>query len=574
MEPEIGGKLQTLINRDDYHVYPPVLEDIRDWPIYKVSELRDSFILKLNEYVFNRLAQEHKGKLYDLLAKTIFNERIRIKEEPWKVDPPNELQTWNSLQKRLVAAHDNENRDEQLASYHKILQEIIDRYSEEIVGTFKLKTFRFARRFLTFFFNKLLNTGAAIRNFRRSMYKKGMSIHERLICQGSVDEIRSLMTKGTVVMVPTHFSNLDSILIGYAVDSVVGLPAFTYGAGLNLYNAGYAAYFMNRLGPYRVDRRKKNDVYLQTLKGMSKLSIEWGVNNLFFPGGTRSRSGALESKLKMGLLGTTIEAQRSLMQQNKDTKIFIVPLVLGYHVVLEAQFLIEQHLRKEGKEFYLRKNDQSYSFKKVAKFVWRLATRKSDITLSFGKPMDVLGNFVNDEGESLDRHGNHLDIKDYFKTDGNIEENLQREREYTKILADRIVERYHKDNIVLSSHLVGFAGFHLLQKAYPNLDLYALMRVPPEDFSFSTDRMHEILEQLKVRLFELESAGKIKLSAQIRWSNDELLKDGIDKMGSFHAMQPLMIDKDYQLIVSQNFKILYFYHNRLTGYGLEDFILR
>jgi glycerol-3-phosphate O-acyltransferase len=572
MDQEVTGKAQSFLTRDDYHVYPPVLEDVRDWPIYKVSELRDSFILKLNEYVFKRLTQEHEGKLYDLLAKTIFNERNRIKEEPWKVDPPNEMQTWNNLHKRLVTAHDNENSEEQLASYHKILHEIIDRYAEEIVGSFKVKTFKFARKFLTFFFNKLLNTGAAIRNFRRRIYRKGMSIHERLICRGSVEKVRSLMTKGTVVMVPTHFSNLDSILIGYAVDSVVGLPAFTYGAGLNLYNAGYAAYFMNRLGPYRVDRRKKNAIYLETLKGMSKLSIEWGVNNLFFPGGTRSRSGALESKLKMGLLGTTIEAQRSLMEQNKDTKIFIVPVILGYHIVLEAQFLIEQHLRQEGKEFYLRKNDQSYSFRKVARFVWRLATRKSDITLSFGKPMDVLGNFVDDDGESLDRHGNTIDIKDYFKADGKIEENLQREREYTKILANRIVERYHKDNIVLSSHIVAFAGFHLLKKEYPSLDLYALMRVPPEDFSFSTDRMHEILEQLKTRLLELESEGKIKLSAQIKWPNDELLKDGIDKMGSFHAMQPLMIDKDYQLIVSQNFKILYFYHNRLLGYGLEKSI--
>jgi len=184
--------------------------------------------------------------------------------------------------------------------------------------------------------------------------------------------------------------------------------------------------------------------------------------------------------------------------------------------------------------------------------------------------MDVLGNFVDDDGQSLDRHGNELDIKDYFRADGKIEENLQREREYTKILANRVVERYHKDNIVLSSHIVAFAGFQLLQMEYPNLDLYALMRISPEDFSFSTDRMHDILEQLKTRLFELEKEGKVKLSPQISWSNDKLLRDGIDKMGSFHAMQPLMIDKDYQLIVSQNFKILYFYRNRLLGYGLEN----
>ena len=572
MEAKLGLKSRKDRRKERYHKYPPVFEDVQDWPIYKVSELRDSFILHLNKIVFDRLTSVHKGKLYDLLAKTIFDERIRIKEGPWKVDPPNEKVIWDKLQKKLVAARDNGNEEEQLAGYHSILNQIIESYSEEIVSTFKLKTFHFARRFLTFFFNQLLNTGAAIRNFRRSVYKNGMSIHERLNCQGAVDEVRELMRKGTVVAVPTHFSNLDSILIGYAMDAVVGLPAFSYGAGLNLYNAGYAAYFMNRLGPYRVDRRKKNKVYLETLKGVSRLSIEWGVNNLFFPGGTRSRSGALENKLKMGLLGTTIEAQRSLLQKSKNSKVFIVPVILGYNFVLEAQFLIEEHLRREGKELYVRKNDQSYSIKKVAKFLWRLFTRKSDITLSFGKPMDVLGNFVDAEGQSLDRHGNIIDIKDYFKSDGVVVENLQREQQYTKILADRIVERYHKDNIVLSSHLVAFAGFHLLKKEHPNLDLFALLRMPPEDYSFKTDRMLEILGNLRTRLMELESLGKVQLSSQIFLESDELLGDGIDKLGSFHAMQPLMIDRDYQLIVSQNFKILYFYHNRLTGYGLEKYI--
>jgi len=572
MEKQIGDMVGKQETQDSYHVYPPVFEDVRDWPIYKVSKLRDSFILNLSKYVYDRLTKEHEGKLYDLLAKTIFDERIRVKEEPWKVDPPNEKAMWNRLERKLVDAKDNSDKESQLITYQDILKEIIDRYAEEIVSTFRLKTFKFARKFLTFFFNKLLNTGEAIRNFRRRVYKSGMSVHDRLNCLGAVEEVRELMKKGTVVVLPTHFSNLDSILIGYAMDAVVGLPAFTYGAGLNLYNAGYAAYFMNRLGPYRVDRRKKNLVYLETLKGVSKLSIEWGVNNLFFPGGTRSRSGALESKLKMGLLGTTIEAQRSLLQQNKNRKVFIVPIVLGYHFVLEAQFLIEEHLRREGRELYLKKNDQSYSLRKVARFIWRLFTRKSDITLSFGKPMDVLGNFVNSEGKSLDRHGNIIDIKDYFTTNGKVVENLQREREYTKLLADRVVERYHKDNIVMSSHLVAFAGFHLLKREHPNLDLYALLRLPPEDYSFKTDSMQKILENLRARLIELSIKGKVKLAPQILFENDELLKHGIQQLGSFHAMQPLMIDKTYNLIVSQNFKILYFYHNRLTGYGLEKYV--
>src|SRR5690625_7128854 len=102
-------------------------------------------------------------------------------------------------------------------------------------------------------------------------------------------------------MLPTHLSDLDISLIVYVIDTRVGIPAFAYGAGLNLYNFGPAAYFMNRLGAYRVDRRKKNPIYLETLKAMSTLSIKSGVNNLFFPGGTPTSSGPRERPIKHGV---------------------------------------------------------------------------------------------------------------------------------------------------------------------------------------------------------------------------------------------------------------------------------
>jgi len=410
-----------------------VFPELEDWPIYKLSEDRTAFVQEINDFTTTRLKQKPNQILNDILAQTIYQERIRIKEEPWKVDPPNEDQFWKKMRKRLITRSLDKNEDEARMVNEAILHQIVKRYSEEIVGTFKIPTFKFARKFLTVFFNRLLNTAAG-RNFGRFWGAKH-KVSERLKVYGQVETIRSLMKKGTVVLVPTHFSNLDSILIGYALDTVVGLPSFSYGAGLNLYNTGYTAYYMNRLGAYRVDRRKKNPIYLETLKAMSKLSIERGVNSLFFPGGTRSRSGALETRLKLGLLGTAVEAQRSLYEKGKDEKVFIVPLILGYHFVLEADYLIEQHLKKTGKENYLKLKDQSYSRWKVFKFIWKLFSRSSDIILSFGKPMDVLGNFVDEEGNSFDRQKNPVELKDYFVSDGKVKPDLQREGEYTRILS-------------------------------------------------------------------------------------------------------------------------------------------
>lgn len=386
--------------------------------------------------------------------------------------------------------------------------------------------------------------------------------------KGQVEEVRSLIRKGTVVIVPTHFSNLDSILIGYAMDAFVGLPSFSYGAGLNLYNTGYTAYFMNRLGAYRVDRRKKNAIYLETLKAMSNLSIQRGVNSLFFPGGTRSRSGSLEKKLKLGLMSTILEAQRALYQKGENTKIFIVPLILSYHFVLEGQFLIEQHLKQMGKERYIKSKDDFHSIRRQLRYAWQFFSESNDITLSFGQPMDVLGNPVDINGESYDQHGNQIRLEEYFMSDGKITEDLQRESEYTKMLGDRIVERYYKDNIVLTSHLVAFAAFEILKNQNSKLDLYGILRLPADDFAFTMEAMRDVVAQLKARLIDMSQKGEVKLSEQILWDVDHLIRDGISRLGTYHLAKPLRFRNDGE-IVSESFKLLYFYHNRLDNYGLE-----
>ena len=548
---------------------PHVFERIEDWPIYELYKDRKNFVEEIDEFTFNKFKSNNSDKqIGEMIAKTIYLERIRIKEEPWKVDPPDDIPFWSKMRKKLRKSLDNSSEEREYSN-DEILKKIINRYSEEIVGTFKVKTFLFARKFLAFFFSRLLNT-AASRNFKR-LYSRKHQLYERLKVSGEVEHVRKLMKQGSVIIVPTHFSNLDSILIGFAMDQIAGLPSFTYGAGLNLYNTGYTAYYMNRLGIYRVDRRKKNPIYLDTLKNMSKLAIERGTNCLFFPGGTRSRSGELETKLKMGLLGTTVEAQRAIYEKGKDEKVFIVPLVLGYHVVLEAQSLIEQHLKRTGKEQYLKGKDEFNSFRKILKFSWNSFSKGTDTHLNFGKPMDVLGNFVDEKGRSIDRFGNELDVKDYFLNNGKIEADSQREHEYTKILAERIVKRFHKDNLVLSSHLLAFTCFNILRKQNESLDLYALLRLPTSDYSFPMELVIQVMNQLKERLFEMESKYRIRLSEAIHLDTEATIADGLKYLGIYHPAKPLLMD-EWGRLISENFQVLYYYHNRLATYNLDTAI--
>jgi glycerol-3-phosphate O-acyltransferase len=545
--------------------YPHVFPDIEDWPIYKMHQDRKAFVKEIDDYVFQRIVKQYGDNIDELIAKTLYLERIRVKREPWKVDPADERQFWKDIGKDLIKKSLDREDSVARSTNERLLRDIIHRYSEEIVGTFNKGTFQFARTFLTNFFARMLN--ALNGKFWSMRYR----LYDRLQAHGHVEHVRELSKKGTVVVVPTHFSNLDSILIGYVLDGIAGLPAFTYGAGLNLLNSGVVAYFINRLGAYRVDRRKKNPIYLETLKAMSMLSTKRGVSSIFFPGGTRSRSGALETKLKLGLLGTLVEAQRANLIEKKEEKIFVVPLVLSYHFVLEAKFLIEQHLRETGKELYLRAKDRSNSIRKFLLFASKLFSTSNEIIVAFGKPMDVLGNFVDEEGNSIGNNGEIVNVADYFCKDGQVNVDRQRESVYTRMLGERIVDRFFADNVVLSSHLVAFAAFNLLRRENASTDLYGLLRLPDEDIVFSRRKLEAILAQLQTVLIDMHREGDIELSETIKQDVVVILEDGIQRLGSYHPDRPLKINKREE-IVSQSFPLLYFYHNRLTNYGFEEMI--
>jgi len=543
---------------------PHIIPDIEDWPIYKISEDRPRFIKDLNSYTKARLYGETKVSTEEILEKTIYLEKLRSKNNPWKVDPSDDKSYWKLLEKEIKEAKKYDDKEERLVA---IVDRIINRYNEEIVGNFKKKTFKFSRNFLHAFFKRLLNP-ATFKGQKR-LWGNRSQARQKIKLHGHVDDMRSLFTKGTVVVVPTHFSNLDSILIGYALDAVVGVPASSYGAGLNLLDNEIVAYFINRLGAYRVDRRKKNPIYLECLKSMASYSLQQNVNQIFFPGGTRARNGKLEDRLKLGLLGSMVEAQRHAIMDQKDNKIFVVPLVMSYHFVLEAKSLIDQYLRRTGKEKYTRSKDGGKSSGKLMSFLWSIISKESDIELSFGQPMDVFGHAVDTNGQSLDKHGNVIDISGYFKLDGEIKTVAQREKVYTKLLGEKIVESYKTYNVVLSSHLVAFAAFRILLASNSELNLYDVLNIPTSNFEIDKELLSKVIKKMLGALNRMEQQGKVKLSKTLTKKQDDIIEDGIRNLGLYHPQKVLKKNKEGKY-VSENFRLLYFYHNRLDSYDLQD----
>ncbi|MEM6643913.1 MAG: 1-acyl-sn-glycerol-3-phosphate acyltransferase [Bacteroidota bacterium] len=549
--------------------YPEIIPDKNAWPIVRLSRNRKEFIDEVTHKVFRDIIRHKKGGIREEIEMTIHREKLRIKANPWKVDPPGERGYWIGIQQKLLDIEPDD--PEAKVKQEEILKELIHRYASEIAGNFKKSAYQFAQRFVTFGFARLLNA-ARVKGLT-ALFSRQLDLEDKLHVLGETEHIRKLAKIGTVVMVPTHFSNLDSILIGWVIQ-YLGLPPFIYGAGLNLFNIKILAYFMNSLGAYKVDRRKKNPIYLETLKAYSRMAIEHGAHSLFFPGGTRSRSGEIESSLKLGLLGTTIEAQRELYQNAKDhsqvRKIFIVPVVINYHFTLEAPSLIREHLKRTGRERYYVEADEFTTSYKIATFMFKFFAKGSDISVNIGRGLDIVGNYVDDHGESFDKNGTRIHTKDYFLSDRQLTYDRQRENEYVRVLADRIVEEYHKYNRVFASHLVAFTAFKMLERMNPKLDLYSVLRLPDEDLVLDYTEFKTCFEKLRDRLFELNQKGAVDLSNHLRLTAEEAILEGLNNVGLYHDQRPLVRKKSEIIINDTN--TLYYYHNRMNGYGLEKYI--
>lgn len=542
-----------------------------NWGIYKLDKNKDAFLIEVVERIIekSRTTYPTTRALFDELASTLYQERIRVTTSRWKSDPEDEKDFWNNVKGQIIKFQKAQSwEDNDRAILETLLKKILYRYAYEIVANFKPRIFELAQKFLPrilfLFLNSKLNSPF------KFLFRKMSSFYEKFIITGDFELIRNLSKKGTIVVVPTHFSNTDSPLVGWALSSI-GLEPVTYGAGINLVGTQPLSFMLNNLGAYKLDRRRKNALYLELLKSYSQMAIERDTPSLFFPGGTRSRSGALESKLKLGLLSTAVEAQQENFIHNRK-KIFVLPLVINYQYNIECSSLINQHLVEIGKEKYVSDSFEYSTTYKIIRFFKHLFHADTEVVVSFGKPLDIIGNEVNSNGDSIAPNGKPFDIKGYFEVENKIVRDEQRNFEYTKILGSKIVSSYFENNTVMTAPLVAFVYFIQLKKRHKHLSLFEIMLLPREDRIVSRDNMMAGMATIIVKLKDLEKLNKVNLSEIIKESTiDNVLANGMNSISLFNSKKVVYADSDGN-INSQDVRLAYFYHNRLIGYNLEEYL--
>ncbi len=466
---------------------------------------------------------------------------------------------WRDLSRRLLGMSDDDKREE--------LRGLVRHYGKDVVGNFDPRVYKFATGIGPSLLGFLFSPTANLREGMNTLRHLDAHIH----ADGETDLARQCAERGTIVVCPTHSSNMDSPAIGLGLLRA-NLPPTTYGAGKNLFTNPFISFFMRNLGAYRVDRRLKFELYKDVLKEYSTVLLEHGYHSLFFPGGTRSRSNLVEKNLKLGLLGTTVTAYKNSVREGAPNKrLYIVPVTINYRLVLEAETLIDDYLAETGKSRYIITDDEFSRMGRILEFFRKILVHEGSVVVRFGRPLDPFGNEITDDGESIDRAGRIIDPASYLRgADGEVTDDDQRDAEYTRALGRRLAAAYPRLTVFHSTHLVARAVYDAIANNAGTHDIYRLLRAPSGHLEVPVASVIAGIERLRARLGENPEYGA-EHPLHTNQSAADKLETGMHGLGTYHTRPIVTLHGrgNESMLTVQDVKLLYYYHNRTAHIPAE-----
>ena len=521
-------------------------------PIFRFNSQRPSLVTR----TVDRVMETTTDALH-VLNDAAFHETRRLDKTKRQKDIER-LKGWRALA-RTVGRMSEAERESRL-------RDIATEYAQDIAGNFDPRVYRASTRMIPSLVTSLLSPSALpslIADPSRLFSLDALS--GKVVVRGDVEKLRHLAEIGTLVWVPTHSSNLDSIVFGFALE-FSGLPPATYGAGKNLFTNPLLSFFMHNLGAYKVDRRLRHQLYKDCLKAYSTVLMENGFHSLFFPGGTRSRSGGVEQRLKLGLMGTGIEAYTRTLMDGRERKVFFVPATINYLITLEAETLIGDFLSDAGKERYIIDDDESTRVGRVATFARKLLGMDASVVIQFGDALDPFGSVVDDTGMSTDKRGRSIETASYVRDrDGTVVLERGRDAQYTRELGREIAKAYKKETVVMSTNVVATACFDYLRSRSPSSDLFTILRLREE--MIPRDALAREVLRTRDQLLDLERSGGIRVSDTIRdCSGGDIVSQAMRAFRGYHTTP--VIEPRTDGIALRDTNLLFYYQNRLVCHDL------
>jgi glycerol-3-phosphate O-acyltransferase len=207
----------------------------------------------------------------------------------------------------------------------------------------------------------------------RWMYTRGYD--EKLIYdETALKSIAELEERHPVVFLPTHKSNLDHLVLQYALHAH-GLPPNHTAGGINM-NFFPLGPLVRRSGVFFIRRTfRDNRVYKHVLAHYIDYLIEKRFPLEWYIEGGRSRSGKLLPP-RFGLLANVVDSYR----RGKSDDVYLVPVSIAYDQIQDlGSYVAEQRggvKQKEGLSW-------------LVGFIRGLKRRYGQIHIAFGEPLSL-----------------------------------------------------------------------------------------------------------------------------------------------------------------------------------------
>ncbi|MBN1946616.1 MAG: 1-acyl-sn-glycerol-3-phosphate acyltransferase [Bradymonadales bacterium] len=524
--------------------------------LFQLNRERDDIVEEVVERVLSgrlQAAWESQEHGLELLINEAADSELSLLEGARSRGGRERYAFWHHI--AVTSSHNGEDQNADL------LASLVERYASDIVGQCNPAIFRLVSRVAPLGLNTLFN-----------LQRLGGARHwpkrwsERILVQGEIERIRRLSRLGTLVFVPTHISQLDPVLLGWALDQA-SLPPAAYGAGKDLFTRRIPAFFMRNLGAYKFNRRLKHSLYREVLRTTAQVLLERGFHSIFFPGGSRSHDGRIEQSLRPELLEPALGAYLASLLRNEPRPVFFVPVTINYHLVLEAETQIGRHLRADDQRRPVLEDAESPDLARIARYTTTTLGRQHAVSLYFCPPLDPFGNEVDDGGRSHDRSGRAVDPARYFQTPDGPGRDDNRDREYINALSERILESYRANNVLFSVPLVSLAILDLVGQKQPLWEINRVIRFARGEF-LSSDELTAHCDRLLALVRQDAEEGRVRLGPAVQEADAAgLVQEAYGYFRMYHT-NPLVLRRGNGVELRDT-ELLYYYSNRAHGYGYE-----
>lgn len=266
--------------------------------------------------------------------------------------------------------------------------------------------------------------------------------------EAGIERLRKAMKDGSVVLLPSHKSHIDYIILAYVLYTHhIGLPVIAAGDNLAFFPLGP---ILRRAGAFFIRRSFAGDrLYGAVVDAYMRRLILDGWSLEFFLEGGRSRTGKLLAP-KLGLLSLVVDAALGV----KTRPIYFAPVSIGYERLVEERSYVRELSGGEKPKEDVR---GLFAAAQV------LGDRYGRINLQFGEMVTL-----NDIAASFEEGG---PPSERTAEDGLSKLTPTRRRAMVTRLAYRVMHEINRVTAVTAGALVATALLTHEQRGLPHADL-------------------------------------------------------------------------------------------------------